>query len=78
MKFIIELKRDGAVGGQVLSLTVPMEADNMSAVLAEAKKAVDSGIAEEAVVYQPVRMIRACRKVEVIDMPVTTNPESKS
>jgi hypothetical protein len=67
MNFVVEFKLSGELAGKPLPSLNPMDAETVQMAVRHVQKALDAGVADEAVVYVPVRVLRASRKIEVLD-----------
>jgi hypothetical protein len=67
MRFVVEFDLSGELAGKPLPSLNPMEAETVQMAVRHVQKALADGVADEAVVYVPVRVLKAARKIEVLD-----------
>lgn len=69
-RFVVEFASipDSNMRGRLLPSLNRMEAPNLQLAVREIERSLAAGVADEAVIYIPVRVIRAERKVEVFEI----------
>lgn len=67
MNFVVEFVLTGELAGKTVPSLNALEAETLPLALGHVQKAIDSGFADEAIVYVPARIVRAAREVKIID-----------
>lgn len=66
--FVVEFRVKNGPSNEVMPSLQAIHAETLPLAQREVEKTLASGTADEAVIYEPVRVLRASRKVEVTDM----------
>lgn len=68
MNFVIEFQLAGELAGKPLPSFNALEADTLPLAIRAVQKTLDSTEIESAVIYVPVRIMKASREVRIEDM----------
>jgi hypothetical protein len=67
MFFVVEFKVTGELSGKPLNSLFSLNAETLPLAVREVQKSVADGVADEAILYVPMRIFKGGRRVDILE-----------